>query len=169
MPVKYSVRYLEQADPFNPSSRRKNQLLNLESNEILTPSEITSRIIQKMKPSQFMDVEMTTKVICVEYRSGENRDAVVIFHKGRFSSVDVDSQLARQVWKGRVTRERQNSEFIDTLSWWEKELEFVAVPSTIKDRAMDTYTVTIQFSDGMSPNQVSCDIGHDDRKCSKLS
>lgn len=158
MPVSYSIRYLEQVNPFDSSSTSRDEVFNLESNEILTPSEITTRIIQQMKPSDSMDlfdVKMSSKSKCVEFGgiqrytgSGSESESTVFFTEGQIFSI-VPNSSPKSVWEGRVSVERQDSNSVDYLDWWEQKLEFVAIPSTVQDRAEDTYTVTIQFSDGM--------------------
>jgi hypothetical protein len=167
MPVSYSVRYLEQVDPFNSSSRSREDLVNLESDEILTPSEITSRVIQHMNPFGSWDVKMSSQSKCVEYGgvaryggSSAEPEMKIIFNQGQIFSI-VPNSSPKSVWEGRASLEHQDSHTIDFLDWWEKELEFVAIPSSIQDRATDTYTITIQFSDGIP----SVDIGHHNKRC----
>jgi hypothetical protein len=87
--------------------------------------------------------------MCVEYgsefvKTWSNR--TTIFNQGHIFSI-VPNSSPKSVWEGRVSTEHQDSHTIDFLDWWEKELEFVAIPSSIQDRATDTYTITIQFSD----------------------
>jgi hypothetical protein len=145
MPVRYSIHYCEEIDPFNPSSAKRHEDIHLESELFLTPSEITDQIIKLMKPAIACDVKMTSQTECVEYEQHCFDDST-IFDNGHIYSIRKNSS-PKSIWKGRVSVNEQMTQFVKCLEWWESQLAIVAIPSTIKDKVKETYSIVIQFPD----------------------
>lgn len=149
MPVQYSIKYHECINPFLATSSRKVKLLNLTSEQLLSAVDISTKVYQQLGGDNSLDLQIISKSSCVEY-DGISGGDMYIYQDGRLHTVIDRSPVT--IWEGRFEGNHQVSTVENpSLEWWERNYEIIALPTALKDRQSDHYTIILRFDDDRQP------------------